>query len=377
MNAYHSGKAAHVSGISAHGDTLVIHLVKPVPDLVRALAQNQYCAVPVSTPVVSHGIDAPIPSAGPYYLAAHTDSVVVLRRNPNYHGPRPQHLDAIVYRLGVAPAEAAGLIAKGRLDYLLENDPALAPGTAAARSAGARYRLTPNSFGQSTMLAFNTGRPLFADIRLRRAVQYALDRRVLAAGDSGLPGTRLLPPKLPGFDRTPLYPLVPDLRKARALMHGRRVHAVFATFDPSAGTQEASFARAVRDQLAAIGITTTVVPLTNDDYASGAVATKTARSDLFWGALTADNGDPVDALRGLALPPHETTELDRIAPLTGSQRDRAAAALASRIDRESLFAVYGYGAVPELVSPRLGCLVHQPEYAGVDLAALCLRRSSS
>jgi hypothetical protein len=25
------------------------------------------------------------------------------------------------------------------------------------------------------------------------------------------------------------------------------------------------------------------------------------------------------------------------------------------------------------VSRRLGCIVHQPEYAGVDLAALCLK----
>ena len=102
-SAYHEGKAAHVAGISAHGDTLVIHLVQPVPDLLRTLALNPYCAVPASTPVVSHGIDAPIPSAGPYYLAAHTDSVVVLKRNPNYHGPRQQHLDAIVYYLGVSP----------------------------------------------------------------------------------------------------------------------------------------------------------------------------------------------------------------------------------------------------------------------------------
>jgi hypothetical protein len=36
--------------------------------------------------------------------------------------------------------------------------------------------------------------------------------------------------------------------------------------------------------------------------------------------------------------------------------------------------VYEQGAVPELVSPRLGCIVHQPEYEGVDFAALCLRR---
>jgi hypothetical protein len=30
--------------------------------------------------------------------------------------------------------------------------------------------------------------------------------------------------------------------------------------------------------------------------------------------------------------------------------------------------------MPELVSRRLGCIVHNPVYAGVDLAALCVRR---
>jgi DNA-binding SARP family transcriptional activator/ABC-type transport system substrate-binding protein/streptogramin lyase len=373
--AYHSGDAPHVSGVSAHSDTLVLRLVSPVPDLLRTIALNPYCAVPASTPVVSHGIEAPIPSAGPYYLAAHTDSVAVLKRNPNYHGPRPQHLDAIVYYLGIRPADAADQIANGKLDYLLDYDSTIAPDTAAARAAGPRYQLTPNSFGQSLWLAFNTGRPLFSDIRLRRAVQYALDRRALAGVETDIPATRLFPPKLTGFDPRLLYPLAPDLRKARALMHGRRVHAILAIFDPAADTHSAAFARAIRAQLAAIGISTTVVPLTNDDYASGAVYAKTAQSDIFWGGLTSDNGDPVAALRELHLPPRETSELNRIAHLAAPERDRAAAALAARIDRASLVAVFGYGAIPELISTRLGCIVHQPEYAGVDLAALCLRRS--
>jgi len=29
--------------------------------------------------------------------------------------------------------------------------------------------------------------------------------------------------------------------------------------------------------------------------------------------------------------------------------------------------------VPEIVSNRLGCAIHHPVYAGLDVAALCLR----
>jgi hypothetical protein len=39
--------------------------------------------------------------------------------------------------------------------------------------------------------------------------------------------------------------------------------------------------------------------------------------------------------------------------------------------------VYEDGEIPELRSSRLGCIVHQPEYGGVDLAALCLRKGRS
>ena len=74
-----------------------------------------------------------MPSAGPYYLAALTDSFAVLRRNPNYGGSRPQHLDAIVFKFNVPPGEAATQIENGTLDYFLESqNPTLAPEHAAA-----------------------------------------------------------------------------------------------------------------------------------------------------------------------------------------------------------------------------------------------------
>ena len=61
------------------------------------MALPYFCAVPVRTPIVPNGLEEPIPSAGPYYLAEHIEEVVaVVKRNPNYPGPRPQRLDAIV-----------------------------------------------------------------------------------------------------------------------------------------------------------------------------------------------------------------------------------------------------------------------------------------
>jgi len=67
--AYASGKSPHVSGVSAHGDTLVIRLRHPAGDLPARLSLPSFCAVPADLPTVPHGLPYPIPSAG---LPAHS-----------------------------------------------------------------------------------------------------------------------------------------------------------------------------------------------------------------------------------------------------------------------------------------------------------------
>jgi ABC-type oligopeptide transport system substrate-binding subunit len=299
----------------------------------------------------------------------------VVKRNPNYHGPRPQHLDAIVYEFGIAPPDAVARIDTGQLDYIADQDAELAPATTAARSAGPRYDLTYNATASTQYLVFNTHRPLFASIRHRRAVEYALDRRTLAAIDTAIPATRVLSPRLPSFNTHPLYPLQGNAAKARTLIGGRHYNAVLAVYDPSSSRQAAALPRAVRNQLAAIGISVTVIPLTNNDYANNTrLLAKERRSDLIWGRGNVNGGDPVKYLQGLSLSSPYSNTLEHIATLPSPQRDTEAAALATTIDRQALYAVYEDEAIPELHSPRLGCVTHQPEYTGIDLAALCLKK---
>jgi ABC-type transport system substrate-binding protein len=375
--AYSEGRAAHVSGVAANGDTLVIRLVKPAGDLVARLALPAFCAVPATLPTIPHGLPYPIPSAGPYYLADRSTDVFVLKANPNYHGPRRPRLDAIVYRTGIDPGRAAAQVAQGTVDYVQAGEPALAPDTVAARTAGSRYRLTPNNWTER--LALNEARPLFADVRLRRAVAYALNRRALAHafgnGELMLSTSRLLPPNLPDAGARPGYPLSSDLRAARRLMRGRHGHVVLAAWaDASGVVYEPALIRAMKSQLAAIGITVRVVPLrqTNTPEQSAAVL---ATADI---ARTGGNaGDASEAVAYLLhlpyLPATARAELHRIAASPFSRRDAAAAALAGKLERDAYYVGYADPATPELVSKRLGCVIDQPVYPGVDLAALCLR----
>src|SRR5205823_13856264 len=89
-------------------------------------------------------------------------------------------------------------------------------GAAAARAGGQQYFLYPAPL--LDYIVFNTNRPLFRGVRLRRAVNYATDRRALAAAFGDAPADRIVPPAVPGFPARRIYPLDrPDLVTARKL----------------------------------------------------------------------------------------------------------------------------------------------------------------
>jgi ABC-type transport system substrate-binding protein len=237
--------------------------------------------------------------------------------------------------------------------------------------------LTANNW--TDRLALNSSRPLFADPQVRRAVGYALDRPALARALEGgvfqLPTSHLLPPNLVGPATGNSYPLRTDLRVARKLMGGRHVDAVLATYAPATGgISDAAFVQALRRQLAAIGIAVRVVPL-RQGYSQDRWASVLAHADIARaGGNSGDASDPVGFLRHLPyLPPASQARLDRIASLSLAGRATGAAALAAQLERDAIYVGFADGATPELFSKQLGCVIDQPEYPGVDLAALCLR----
>src|SRR6185312_10934196 len=90
------------------------------------------------------------------------------------------------------------------------------PGSLAATRGGQRYFAIP--YVGVDFIILNTHRPLFADVRFRRAVSYALDRRTLASLGQGLglpdrPADHYLPPGMPGASDTRVYPLRADPAK--------------------------------------------------------------------------------------------------------------------------------------------------------------------
>lgn len=236
QHPFATGHSAHLRGLQVRGNTLVIETTAPVQDIASRLALPFFGAVPIGTPL--SGFDPqqhPIPSAGPYYVSyQNVGWQTVLRRNPNYHGPRPHRLDAIVYDVGIDTGPAANRIKAGTLDYESETYPdygVLAPGGAIAhefastRQPGDRAWYVSIPTPGLDWLEMNTSHGLFANLWARKAVDMAVDRPAIAALSGGVAANQYLPTALlTSPSPPPASPTTSDLARAQALLRGRHAN---------------------------------------------------------------------------------------------------------------------------------------------------------
>jgi YVTN family beta-propeller protein len=394
--AYMAGKAAHITGVIVQGNRLIIRLTAPAPDVLARLTQPFFCAVPSNTPIDPKGVRL-IPSAGPYRVASYSRAQgLVLTRNPNYHGDRPHRLARIEYTVGLAPQRALADVERGSADYALDGavdrpDSArrlaarYGPASAAAKRGHQQYFVNP----QKTLdfLPLNTHRPLFADARLRRAVNYAIDRTALARlGHLGSPlperpFDHYLPPGVPGYSNLRIYPLRPDLTNARRLARGHAgARVVLYTCDVTPCLQHAQI---VKSNLAAIGLRVEVKTFSGDTLFA-----KLARPgepfDIGLGAWNADYPDPAAILNllletGTILPtfndPAYRARLAAASRLTGAERYLTYGKLDADLTRHAApWVMFGNAPSHELFSARMGCQVYG--VYGLDLASLCIKRGT-
>jgi ABC-type transport system substrate-binding protein len=289
----------------------------------------------------------------------------------------------------MSESEAVGLADRGAVDLITPTvaGDLLNPGAVidhrarTSSSLAAQYHLY-----QAPILdgfVFNTRRPLFRDARLRLAVDYALDRRALAAAFADGPTDQIVPPADPGYKAGQIFPLSPDVAAARRLAGGRRRRAVV---DVCGDPRGPTLAGIVRADLARIRMTVSVLecPASGDAGASN-------RADLVlvsgFPNLESDSRDPVQALdqalgfgfNGSPLPPGPwdgrafRTRLAQARPLRGAARVGAYRRLAGELTRTGPLAIFGSWVWPEYFSPKVGCKVFQGEYGVADLGALCKR----
>lgn len=222
--------------------TVTFHLRAPDPDLLSNLTLAAASAVPPGTPW--HRADAePIPGTGPYMVVEANARRIVWTRNRFFHewshAAQPDgNPDRIVLRFGLQPEQEVREVEAGRADAILDNIPA-----GVLKSVRTRYASQMHSYVIPTtdFFQFNTTRPPFDDVRVRRALNLAIDRRAIVRlyGGSSLatPTCQVLPPGVVGYRRYCPYTdgvnaagvwRGPDLTRARRLVDasGTRGQAV-------------------------------------------------------------------------------------------------------------------------------------------------------
>jgi peptide/nickel transport system substrate-binding protein len=213
--------------------TVTFHLRAPDPDFVNKLTVLGYSA-PVPPGTAARDASAlPIRGTGPYRIRPVSRHELRLERNPFFrewsHAAQPAgNPDVIVWRSAPNRRAAVAEVAHGRADWFL----GIAP-PAELRALRLRYPslLHANPAPVVEFVPLNTHRRPFDDVRVRQALNYAIDRSKIAVWYGGAvvatPLCQPLAPGLPGYRRYCPYTRHPradgrwngpDLEKARRLV---------------------------------------------------------------------------------------------------------------------------------------------------------------
>ena len=396
QSEYAEGRARHISGVRASGNKLTIRLLEPSSSFSQRIALALFCAVPEGTPVDPDGLPK-VPSAGRYYIASNVpEEEIVLRRNPNYGGSHPGAADELRIKLGVSQEKTVARIEDGSVDYTpISENPRLARRLHEAyrregpsvKVGDPRYVVKP--MGGVDYLAFNTSRPVFSSARLRRAVNYALDRRALAreglfTGLPAQPTDQYLPPTLPGYRDARIYPQRPDVARARRLAGTRRRSVILYT---AGFPSHVRFAEIVKVNLRAIGMDVEVKNFGDSHFAR--IQRRDEPFDMAVVGWLSDYPDPVDILNQLDGrtiredgnlntahfdDPAYNRRLDAAKGLPSPARELALGRLDVDVARTAApWAAVANGRTHHFFSARVGCQRYNPLF-GVELARLCIRR---
>jgi peptide/nickel transport system substrate-binding protein len=391
-----SNRASTARGVVALGNTLVVRFTRPAPAFIARTTLPYFCAVPPGLPSTGEGVGA-FPSAGPYYVEDYRQGErVVIRRNRYYGGKRKVHVDGFDVNLrGGGPVDLLKSIDSGEADW-----GHMISGVFLDRTLDlvGRYGINKSRFFVKPglgirMLAFNSSRPLFRNNpRLRRAINFALNRRKLLATSGGTVVARAtdqhLPHGMPGFRDARIYPLEGDVGRARQLARGHLRGRKAVLYTTGTNPLPIQAAQLAAQQISQIGLDVKVKQIPEHITSVNYLETLTARGAEWDIALVLWTPNMPDAhaylnlllesqlLGGETLPRLRSrlarAELERAARLPqGRLRNQTYAEVDETLARD-VAPVAPLNVVHEatLVSDRVECIVLRPV---LDLAVACLK----
>ena len=209
------GKASAIDGLSAPDDsTFVVTLKEPFAIFPKLLAMPVACVVPDSIPA-NFG-ENPV-GTGPWRLVEWKhDDYLLFAPNKRYWGTPPK-ADSLKARIISEPSTAVAEFESGTVDVTQIPQGEIASWQ---EDVERRKMLMDTPSLELVYVAINTTRGPLKDVRVRQAINYSLDRKILVrnliAGRGEL-AAGVIPPSLPGYDKSRAgYAF--DTTKARQLL---------------------------------------------------------------------------------------------------------------------------------------------------------------
>jgi peptide/nickel transport system substrate-binding protein len=388
-----------ITGIDTDDATgkIVIHLKKRRATFSDELALLFAAPVPTGTPIADL-TEHPPPATGPYEIVeSHPGRGWRYVRNPEWSAHNaaklPQVPDGSVAAIDVSvvrnTSSEVSDVERGQFDWMQNPPPPDRLPALKQKYTGTQLRI----FHQPSVFYFwmNTRQPPFDDVRVRRAVDYAVDPRALERIYAGtLSATQqVLPPELPGYQHFELYPH--NLAKARRLIAeaNPRDRSVTVWTDNAHPNDEAG--EYYEGVLREIGLKPKLKVVNAANYFALIGNASTPELDTGWANWLEDYPHPLDYFRpqlssaGIAsvgatnwarfARPRFDAEIERLAgQQLGPRQEAAYARLDREIMKQAPWAPFGNLSLATFVSPavELDKLVINPVY-GVDLATLDLR----
>jgi peptide/nickel transport system substrate-binding protein len=233
--------------------TVVFTLKQPQTAFLSNLAMGWAAIIPQEA--VANLANQPV-GTGPFKLVEWVkDGSVTLERNPDYFISNEPYLDKVVFRVITDTAARLAALRAGEVDVI----PELPAQEVAAVKADPNLRIIEEPFNGIQLLAINNKTPPFDNIKVRQALEYAIDKQAVidtAQFGLGVPiGTHLPPVSDYYVDLTSKYPY--DPAKAKELLAEAGYPNGFDTtiILPQPYDYHIRNGQVIAEQLAKVGIT--------------------------------------------------------------------------------------------------------------------------
>jgi len=392
-------KKGHISGIKANDKTgeIVINLTKPRGTFSNELALMFSAPLPQNTPIKDLTTDPP-PATGPYAITkSEPGKSWVMERNPQWDRNNAKllpdlpdgHVDKFNFTVVSNDATQVNGVESGQFDWMFDQPgPDLLP-EVKGKYEGTQYR--PEFQPSVYYFWMNNQTPPFNDVRVRQAVNYALDRKALEKIYGGeIAATQgMIPPQIPGYRKLDLYPH--DMAKAKALIAQAKPSDRDITVWGDDETPNDDATTYLNDVLQRLGFHTKLKIINADNYFQTIGNDQTPDLDIGWTDWFQDYPHPADFLDVLMngeniLPtnnqnfckvddPASNRKLDQLGeqlltPKVASEYS----ALDKKYMRQAACAPYGNRAWSTFVSDRidLDAVIYNPVFSN-DLTSFQLK----